>query len=152
MSEASPAEGTVPRRQALCGILALGVLGPAALAACSSTTKEYGSAPGPAKQQPKPGGPLAKVADVPVGSGKVVMTPDGKPVVIIQPAPGEFRAYSAACTHQGVTVGDPKGGVATCPQHNSKFDMKDGSVISGPAQSPLPEVSVKVQGDGVVLA
>jgi nitrite reductase/ring-hydroxylating ferredoxin subunit len=72
--------------------------------------------------------------------------------VVLQPAPGEVRAYNAACTHAGTTVSAPENDVVTCPNHGSKFSTKDGSVINGPAGSPLKEVSVKVDGENIVLA
>ena len=153
MSEATPATAELPRRQALCGIIALGVLGPTALAACSTVTKEYGNQPAAPKENTNPGAPLAKLASVPVGGGTVVAAPDGRQIVVIQPAPGEVRAYNASCTHQGTPVGAPDAnGVMTCPNHNSKFQAKDGSVVNGPATSPLQEVSVKLAGDAIVLA
>jgi Rieske Fe-S protein len=135
-------------------MVALGVLGPAALAACSSN-KQYGSSgsnsPAPAGGN-QAGGALAKVADVPDGGGKVVTAPDGKPIVLVKNADGTVHAFSAKCTHMGVTVGAPQNGIITCPGHGSKFNAADGSVAGPPAPAPLPKVNVKVQGDSIVLA
>ncbi|MFP5282669.1 MAG: Rieske (2Fe-2S) protein, partial [Actinomycetes bacterium] len=61
------------------------------------------------------------------------------------PAAGEFRAYSAVCTHQGCLVNE----VATtinCPCHGSAFAIADGSVTSGPASAPLGARQVQVTG------
>jgi nitrite reductase/ring-hydroxylating ferredoxin subunit len=98
--------------------------------------------------RPPPGaGPLAATADVPVGGGVVV-----NGVLIVQPKSGTFKAYNAACPHQGVQVGAPKKGVITCPGHNSQFKADDGSRISGPASRGLTEIAVAVQGADIVRA
>jgi nitrite reductase/ring-hydroxylating ferredoxin subunit len=52
----------------------------------------------------------------------------------------------------GTTVGAPENDAMTCPNHGSKFSANDGSVINGPAGSPLKEVSVKVDGENITLA
>jgi Rieske Fe-S protein len=90
---------------------------------------------------------LAEVAEIPQGGGKVVGD-----VVITQPAAGEFRAFSSKCTHQGCAVRGVENNVIECPCHNSRFDASDGSVKGGPAVSPLPAASIRVDGDSIVLA
>ncbi|MFE0421927.1 Rieske (2Fe-2S) protein [Streptomyces sp. NPDC058953] len=90
---------------------------------------------------------LAKVAEIPEGGGKVIGD-----VVVTQPAKGEFKAFSAKCTHQGCLVGGVEGNVIVCPCHNSRFDASDGSVKGGPATGPLPSASIRQEGDSIVLA
>ena len=90
---------------------------------------------------------LGPVSDVPVGGGKVFS--DAK-VVVTQPTAGQFKGFSAICTHQGNPVGSVQGGQIVCPFHNSHFNITDGSPVSGPAQSPLPAVNVAVQGSNIV--
>ena len=76
----------------------------------------------------------------------------GNPAVLVHLDSGDFVAYSAVCTHQGCTVAYKEGNLA-CPCHGSIFDPADGAaVVSGPAQTPLPEIPVKVQGGEVVRA
>jgi Rieske Fe-S protein len=54
-----------------------------------------------------------------------------------------------------VDVGGPlgkgklAGSVIECPWHGSKFDVKTGAVISGPAQKPEPTFQVKVENSAV---
>jgi cytochrome b6-f complex iron-sulfur subunit len=76
----------------------------------------------------------------------------GNPAVLVHLDNGDFVAYSAVCTHQGCTVAYKDGNLA-CPCHGSIFDPADGAaVVTGPAQRPLPEIPVKVEGGEVVRA
>ncbi|MEU4008511.1 Rieske (2Fe-2S) protein [Streptomyces pseudogriseolus] len=95
------------------------------------------------------GTPLASTADIPEGGGKVFAD---RKVVVVQPSAGEFKAYSATCTHQGCAVKSVSDGLINCPCHNSNFSVADGSVSSGPATKPLPEVRITVDGDSITLA
>ncbi|MET8571116.1 Rieske (2Fe-2S) protein [Streptomyces sp. NPDC004783] len=95
------------------------------------------------------GGALAATADIPEGGGKVFAD---RKVVVTQPAPGEFKAFSAVCTHQGCAVKSVADGLIHCPCHNSAFSITDGSVRGGPAREPLPTVPITVSGDSVRLA
>jgi Rieske Fe-S protein len=72
--------------------------------------------------------------------------------VLTQPKSGEFHGFSAVCTHAGCTVGSVSGGTINCPCHGSKFNITTGAVVNGPAASPLPAVSIKVQGTSIIQA
>lgn len=127
----------------------------AALVGCSSYGDQAGqpASPGyPPPPEAPPGAPpppagegLARTTDIPVGGGQVF---PAEQVVVTQPAPADFRAFSAICTHQGCTVGDVQGGTINCPCHGSKFST-DGSVVNGPATTPLPPREVVVEGDWI---
>ena len=90
---------------------------------------------------------LASTTDIPVGGGKILAGPK---IVITQPKAGSFKAFTAVCTHLGCTVGSVSGGTINCPCHGSKFSVTNGSVVNGPASSPLAPVSIKVQGTSIV--
>ncbi|MGW0557820.1 Rieske (2Fe-2S) protein [Streptomyces sp. NPDC002926] len=90
---------------------------------------------------------LAKTTDIPEGGGKVIGN-----VVVTQPKPGEFKAFSSKCTHQGCAVKDVSNGVIHCPCHGSQFDASDGSVKTGPATTALPAASITVDGGSIKLA
>ena len=91
----------------------------------------------------------ASTASVPVGGGKILT---GQQIVITQPTAGSYKAFTAVCTHQGCIVNTVTGGTIDCPCHGSKFSVKDGSVVNGPAPSPLAPVAIKVQGTSIVRA
>jgi Rieske Fe-S protein len=90
---------------------------------------------------------LATTAEIPVDGGKILT---GKQIVITQPVAGTFKAFTAVCTHQGCTVSTVAGGTIDCPCHGSKFSVKDGSVVNGPAASPLAAVAIKVDGGSIL--
>ena len=120
---------------------------PAAPAEAPSAPAEPSAAAGSAASSS--GTALAAATEVPVGGGKIFADQD---VVVTQPASGEFKAFSATCTHQGCKVKSVTDGQIVCPCHNSKFAVADGSVTSGPAKRPLPAKTISVHGDSIVLA
>jgi Rieske Fe-S protein len=65
---------------------------------------------------------------------------------VTQPTKGEFKAFSAICTHQGCPVNAVTGGEIVCPCHGSHFSITDGSPTSGPAAKPLAARKVTVDG------
>jgi Rieske Fe-S protein len=105
----------------------------------------------PASAQPASAQPpsLAVTSDVPVGGGKILTD---RKIVITQPQAGSFAAFAAVCTHQGCIVSSVSGGTINCPCHGSKFSITNGSVVTGPAVSPLAPVGIKVQGTSIVQA
>jgi Rieske Fe-S protein len=93
------------------------------------------------------GGLTAARTDIPVGGGKVF--PDAQ-AVVTQPKSGEFKAFTAVCTHQACMVTDVVETI-NCNCHNSKFSITDGSVITGPAPSPLAAKTVTVNGENLTI-
>lgn len=92
---------------------------------------------------------LARTSDVPVGGGKVFAAEE---VVVTQPAKGEFKAFSAICTHQGCTVTGVADGMINCPCHGSMFHVTDGSAAHGPATQPLRPANITVEGNSIRLS
>ena len=92
-------------------------------------------------------GPIAATADVPVGGGLVVK--DQK-IVVTQPTKGEFKGFSAVCTHRGCVVATVADGTINCTCHGSKFSIADGSVVAGPAEAPLGDAQITVDGAQIV--
>ncbi len=164
----------VSRRNALGGAATIG-LGLPLLAACggdeggsstaadpsrspssSAPTSEPPSSPPPsaASKVPKPATGIVTTSDVPVGSGVIIADSE---VVITQPTEGDFKAFTAICTHQGCTVIDVTDTIH-CPCHFSEFSIEDGSNVVGPSGTPagsvgpLSPIEIKVDGDQISLA
>ncbi len=158
-----------------CVLLGAGVLGAAGvLTACSTAPVPYdanaaGQAPQPsaaastadgmaasspamapssaAASATVKGTVLGLAADIPVGGGVAYTTAK---VVVTQPTKGVYKGFSAVCTHVGCICNQVADGTINCPCHGSKFKITDGSVVAGPAPSPLSAVTVTVS-DGKVL-
>jgi Rieske Fe-S protein len=91
---------------------------------------------------------LAATSQIPVGSGKIFTGPR---VVVTQPAAGDFKAFSAVCTHMGCIVNQISDGTIDCPCHGSQYSITTGDVVAGPAPSPLPAKQITVSGGSVFL-
>ncbi|ORA32859.1 Rieske (2Fe-2S) protein [Mycobacterium aquaticum] len=90
-----------------------------------------------------------KTADVPVGGGVVLKDPK---VVVTQPQPGQFKAFTAVCTHKQCLVSKVADGTIDCPCHGSRFSDVDGSVVKGPAEQPLAPKTVTTTGDTLTIS
>jgi Rieske Fe-S protein len=112
--------------------------GSAAPAADGAPNAAAGAAPAQAS-----GIALGPASSVPVGGGRVFAN---QKVVVTQPTAGQFKAFSAVCTHKGCTVNKVSDGTIDCPCHDSKFSISDGSVQDGPAKKPLPAKNVSSAG------
>jgi nitrite reductase/ring-hydroxylating ferredoxin subunit len=142
------------RRTVLAG--AAGVTAAAVLAACGSDE----DSPGGTGTTPGNGGntggntggtsdALAKKSDIPVGGGKVF---EREEIVVVQPTEGDFKAYTAICTHQQCILGAVANGFITCPCHQSRFAVATGEPAPGSqAQRKLDSKSIKVEGDTIRL-
>jgi nitrite reductase/ring-hydroxylating ferredoxin subunit len=91
---------------------------------------------------------LAATSKIPVGSGMIFPGPQ---VVVTQPTAGDFKAFSAVCTHMGCIVNQISNGTIDCPCHGSQYSITTGDVVSGPAPRPLPAKQIKVSGDSIFL-
>jgi len=92
-----------------------------------------------------------KVSEIEKESGQIVKF-GNKPVILIRTAGGDFRAFSATCTHLDCTVQYRKDfGMIWCACHNGKYDL-NGRNISGPPPRPLDDYRVIVQGEEVFIS
>ena len=94
----------------------------------------------------------AKVGEIPLNSAKIVrMGP--KPVIVVHTPEGEFKAFSATCTHLGCTIeyrGD-RGGYFHCNCHGGEYDLT-GRNISGPPPKPLTPYHLSLRSDNIVVS
>jgi Rieske Fe-S protein len=157
------------RRGVLAGVGLVGLAG--ALTACGAggssssmatgtnstpddtpTTATVPAASSSGSQQSMSGGgaadALAATSAIPVGGGKIF---DPQVVVVTQPTAGEFKAFSAVCTHMGCIVNQISDGKIECPCHGSEYSIASGAVLRGPAPKPLAAKRIKVSGDSIFL-
>jgi Rieske Fe-S protein len=148
----APATDGPTRRQVLLTSGAV-VAAAAVTAACgssgSTSPADAASSAGSAASSAASEAAAAATADVPVGGGVILQ---GRKVVITQPVAGEFKAFTAVCTHQGCLVSSVSDGEINCACHGSVFSAADGSVEAGPATAPLAAVNVSVSGDQITIA
>jgi len=159
--------GHADRRTLLKGAAVAGAVIPF-LAACGSSADSNGSSNlrSPAKSDPSSssgntggnsgggsagGGSTADVltttSEVPNGGG-LILDDDG--IVITQPQAGEFKGFTNICTHLGCPVSNVSGGTIYCLCHGSQYSIEDGSVVAGPAPSPLAEKPIEVKGTNIL--
>jgi Rieske Fe-S protein len=169
MTDVGMTDAGITRRHTLTGAAVVGV-GLPMLAACGddggsttdpATSPTSASPSASASETANPSDPatgkpaepaadaLTSTGDVPEGGGRIFA---GEQVVVTQPTAGEFRCFTAVCTHRGCVVASVDGGSINCNCHGSRFSIADGSVETGPATSPLGEVPITVQGKSISLS
>jgi len=141
------------RRAVVGGVLGLGAGAPL-VAACGSgsgggTGGSGGNGGGTSGGGGTSAGAIGTTSEVPVGGGKIF---SAQQVVVTQPTKGDFKAFSAICTHQGCLVSAIQGKDIDCTCHGSAFSITDGSVVNGPATQPLQPLKVTVKGDEISVA
>lgn len=140
-----PASPSSARRTVLKGAAALaGAAGAGlTLAACSTETNSGAGSPA-VPQEPVE---LGAATEVPVGGAKLYRE---KKLIVSCPAEGQYKAFSAQCTHAGCVLDKIVEGEGNCPCHGSRFDVTTGKVLKGPATDPLPAVPVKAENGKLV--
>ena len=140
------------RRAVLGGVAAVGA--GVVLASCGSggstdsTGGDEASDSGGSGGDVAAGGEIGTTADVPVGGGTVFQE---QKVVVTQQIEGDFKAFTAVCTHQGCTVGSVNGDTIQCNCHGSQFNATDGTVKKGPAPKALAPKKITVEGDKLIV-
>lgn len=130
------------------GLVKLGILGPASLAACDDGS--YGDVP------------VAKLASLLDGEIVDFEYPLGHPAFAVQlerpgldgiGPDGDIVAFHRACPHQGCPLAEVDAAAAKvgpCSCHLSEFDLSDGGLqLTGRASTPLTQVLLEIRGDGV---
>jgi cytochrome b6-f complex iron-sulfur subunit len=74
------------------------------------------------------------------------------PAILVHTKSGEYRAFTAICTHLDCTVQyrDDLEHI-WCACHNGHYDL-NGNNIAGPPPSPLAKYEVTVRGDDIIVS
>ena len=84
------------------------------------------------------------------GKFLITQTPTNSPVLVVRNGLGSYLALSMICTHESCPVAEPVDRVMTCPCHLSQFNI-DGSVVRGPATSPLKQYAAALNPAGQLV-
>ncbi len=92
-----------------------------------------------------------KVAEIKPNQGKIFKF-GSKPGLLVQTPSGEYRAFSAICTHLDCTVQyRQEEKLIWCACHNGRYDLT-GKNVSGPPPRPLEEFKVNVRGEDIIVS
>lgn len=93
----------------------------------------------------------AKVGDLKPNSGKIFRF-GSRPGLLLRIGEGEYRAFSATCTHLSCTVQYRTDlHEIWCACHNGMYDL-NGRNVSGPPPRPLESYQVHVRGEDLVVS
>jgi len=98
-----------------------------------------------AQEMPKEFVPVLSDAELREGEMKRADA-GGVPVLLVR-CEGEVCALAHTCSHLGgpLSEGKLEGDVVQCPWHGSRFNVRDGSVVDGPATFPQPRFETRVR-------
>jgi 3-phenylpropionate/trans-cinnamate dioxygenase ferredoxin component len=95
---------------------------------------------------------VAPIEELPPGSVKIVHA--GDVMIGVYNLNGELYAIEDRCSHDDGPLAegefDPDEGVAICPRHGSKFDIRSGRALTLPAYVPVDTFPVRVDDNGIV--
>lgn len=99
-----------------------------------------------------PARPVARVGEIPVGGVKLFRYPGPEdPCILVRRAADEYAAFSQKCTHLSCAVYySRREDRLECPCHEGFFSVRDGGVLAGPPQRPLPRVVLERRGDTLI--
>lgn len=98
-----------------------------------------------AQQMPKEFVPV--LADAELREGEMKRADAGGVPVLLVRREGTVCALAHTCSHLGgpLSEGKLEGDVVQCPWHGSRFNVRDGSVVDGPATFPQPCFEARVR-------
>ena len=94
---------------------------------------------------------VAKKADIPPGTGKVIEA-GGKMVAVFN-CEGTFYATDNTCKHRGGPLGEGSlsGTTVTCPWHGWEYNVTTGECVMD-ASIKVQRFDVKVEGDDLLIS
>lgn len=77
---------------------------------------------------------------------------NGTDIVLLKRG-NEIFALGEKCSHLGgpLSEGQVEGDTVRCPWHGSRFCLRDGSVVDGPATNPQPKLEVQVRNASIFI-
>ena len=94
---------------------------------------------------------VGPVEELPPGEVKIVRA--GELAIGVYNLNGEYYAIEDRCSHDDGPLAegdfDVESGVAICPRHGARFDIKTGRALSLPAYQPVEAFEVFVE-DGLI--
>jgi Rieske Fe-S protein len=91
------------------------------------------------------------IEEIPPDSAKIFQF-GRRPAILIRDPNGDFKAFSAVCTHLDCTVQYRKDlGLIWCACHNGRYNL-NGVNVAGPPPRPLEEYRVDIQGDQIYVS
>ncbi|MGH2817351.1 MAG: ferritin-like domain-containing protein [Actinomycetota bacterium] len=89
---------------------------------------------------------VGRADDVP--EGEMRMFEVGRQRIAVANSGGSLYAFGDVCKHRGCPLheGRLEGTTVTCPCHGSRFDVRTGQVMSGPATEPEPVFETSLEG------
>jgi Rieske Fe-S protein len=92
-----------------------------------------------------------RVNELPPNSGKIFKF-GSKPGLLVRTPTGEYKAFSAVCTHLDCIVQyRPDMRLIWCACHNGQYNLS-GKNIPGPPPRPLEEYTVNIRGEEIVVS
>lgn len=94
---------------------------------------------------------VASKEDVPLGKMKAVEVKGTS--ILLANLEGEYYAIGNKCTHRGckLSKGTFNGEIIKCPCHGSRFNIKTGEAVGGPAAKPEQKYQVKTEQDQIQI-
>lgn len=73
--------------------------------------------------------------------------------ILLSNLEGKYYAIGNICTHRGCKLsnGTLSNEIVQCACHGSRFDVKTGKVVGGPAGRSEPAYNVKVEGNDILV-
>jgi nitrite reductase/ring-hydroxylating ferredoxin subunit len=102
---------------------------------------------------PKPAGATYEVEVEAIKPGGLHLgKAEGVPILIAE-VEGQYYALNNRCTHQGCPLsgGSLEGPILQCRCHGSRFDVRTGQVVGGPAERPVETYAVRVENGKVIV-
>ncbi|MFN8061931.1 MAG: Rieske 2Fe-2S domain-containing protein [Vicinamibacterales bacterium] len=136
-------DARVPRRSFLDALLGAG-LASTSVAALYPVTRFLIP---PKGGEPATASVVVGKADAMRMNSGVVFQFGSRPAILVRTAEGDFKAFTAVCTHLQCTV-QYKADTSQiwCACHNGYYDLS-GNVVSGPPPKPLDQFAVAVRGE-----